>query len=764
MSMLSDEFDDVLAGTSGHGHLGPRTLSSSSGGTFNNNESDDEFDPTLLLSEPLFNESSDDEKALSFDLNELSGLPPDPTAPDGAAPLGGESSGPENNTGQSNIDNFNLRGQGNNTTVGGVYNDLPTSSDNFDQTTQQQMNQRMYQEQAMNGMNMNRNMQGGGGGGRGRGGYADGDQMPMNQMSSMARQGQQSPFDQQQQQFNNTGGYMDNFQGMPNMQGQGQQLQNGQMQSQANSIDNNNNQMHNFQDQQHQEFGNSFDQQPNQQNSIQDQQQAVNMRMMEVQQKIQQVQQQIQHVQLGGATSPTNNGMPEGMSPQSMNDPNVHTGPGGMMQEQGQQGSFQGMPNNVTSMNNSMGGRMNAQGRMTTNSPPGRQPRGGSQGRMQHRSPPGRSISMTSPSQRTSQFSNSFVVQQQQQRQNALQSMSRSLNTQNGGPSSGIDASTRSVPGDMRTMQMAMMNQANNMQGTPVGQAPFPDNNGDDSGGMMPNNAFHGPGGQMRNNSMGSSSLHGGSAGPASAAAGGGGGGFDLAAMAQSIQTQAASSEGQPTNVNEAMEKLCESMRRSAMSRSLVKQLSGKTLQRQHSGRSISRSNSGRMAPVRSNSGRQLSRANSGKGIQRTHSGVQSMLVQSTATGAAVVTPGMDSSVGSVGSKGTDMMGRRLSGMSTSSNSRNRMTPTRGVFRHHSTTAAMGSNRMSSLAAMQQNQIMQQQQQIPQQMQQQMQQQMDPSNFQMDPEMMQQQQQQFQQQQMNNMMDNPNNFMPGGGF
>ena len=698
---------------------------------------------------------------MSFDLNELAGLEPDPTESEAAA-LGGDSSGQDNHTGQSSNDNYiSSHGQGNNTTVGGVYNDLPTSSDHFDQTTQQQMNQRMYQEQAMNGMNMNRNMQGGGGGGgKGRGGYADDDQMPMDQMSSMARQGQQSPFDyQQQQQFNSTGGYMDNFQGMPNMQGQGQQMQhmqqmrNGQMQS---SQGNSNNQMHNFQDQQQQEFGNSFNQQPNQQNSIQDQQQAVNRRMMEVQQKIQQVQQQIQHVQLG-ASSPTNNGMPEGMNPQSMNDPNVHTGHGGMMHEQGQQGSFQGMPNNVTSMNNSMNGSMNSQGRMSTNSPPGRRPRGGSQGSMKHRSPPGRSISMTSPSQRTSQFSNSFVLQQQQQRQNALQAMSRSLNAQNGGQSSAIDSSTRSVPGDMRAMQMAMMNQANNMQGTPGGP-PFSEYNGDESGGMM-NNSFHGPGGQMRNNSMGSSSFHGGSAGPAAA---GGGGGFDLAAMAQSIQTQARAGEGQPTNVNEAMEKLCESMRRSAMSRSLVKQLSGKTLQRQHSGRSISRSNSGRMAPVRSNSGRQLSRANSGKGIQRTHSGVQSMLVQSTATGAAVVTPGMDSSVGSVGSKGTDMMGRRLSGMSTSSNSRARMTPTRGVFRHHSTTAAMGSNRMSSLAAMQQTQMMQQQQ-MPQQMQQQMQQQMDPSNFQMDPEMMQQQQQQFQQQQMNNMMDNSNNFMPGGG-
>ncbi|CAB9502705.1 expressed unknown protein [Seminavis robusta] len=44
--------------------------------------------------------------------------------------------------------------------------------------------------------------------------------------------------------------------------------------------------------------------------------------------------------------------------------------------------------------------------------------------------------------------------------------------------------------------------------------------------------------------------------------------------------------------INEAMEKLCESMRRSAMSRNLVKQLSGRSVQRQGSSRTLSRSNS----------------------------------------------------------------------------------------------------------------------------------------------------------------------------
>lgn len=46
-------------------------------------------------------------------------------------------------------------------------------------------------------------------------------------------------------------------------------------------------------------------------------------------------------------------------------------------------------------------------------------------------------------------------------------------------------------------------------------------------------------------------------------------------------------------NINEAMEKLCESMRRSAMSRNLVKQLSGRSVNRQGSAGSLSRSNSG---------------------------------------------------------------------------------------------------------------------------------------------------------------------------
>ena len=62
--------------------------------------------------------------------------------------------------------------------------------------------------------------------------------------------------------------------------------------------------------------------------------------------------------------------------------------------------------------------------------------------------------------------------------------------------------------------------------------------------------------------------------------------------------------------INEAMEKLCESMRRSAMSRNLVKQLSSKSVQRQGSSRSLPRSNS---MPRKQLSGRSLS-ANLGIG------------------------------------------------------------------------------------------------------------------------------------------------------
>jgi len=81
------------------------------------------------------------------------------------------------------------------------------------------------------------------------------------------------------------------------------------------------------------------------------------------------------------------------------------------------------------------------------------------------------------------------------------------------------------------------------------------------------------------------------------------------------------SSDAAPSDVNEAMDKLCESMRRSAMSRNLVKQLSGRVLSRTNSGRSVSRSNSGvgltRVRKQLSN-GRSLRRSASAKGPDET--------------------------------------------------------------------------------------------------------------------------------------------------
>lgn len=57
-----------------------------------------------------------------------------------------------------------------------------------------------------------------------------------------------------------------------------------------------------------------------------------------------------------------------------------------------------------------------------------------------------------------------------------------------------------------------------------------------------------------------------------------------------------------PASLNEAMEKLCETMKRSAMSRSLVKQFSGRSLVKTNSARSLlGRQNSGLLMKQRSN-------------------------------------------------------------------------------------------------------------------------------------------------------------------
>lgn len=107
---------------------------------------------------------------------------------------------------------------------------------------------------------------------------------------------------------------------------------------------------------------------------------------------------------------------------------------------------------------------------------------------------------------------------------------------------------------------------------------------------------------------------------------------MDLAQMQQMFQAQGLipGSAGQQIPHGQAqsgglsMERLVEKMQRSAMSRNLVKQLSGRSVSRNNSGRSLNRSQSGRgVTRTNSKSGRSLSRANSGRMVQRTSSGRQ---------------------------------------------------------------------------------------------------------------------------------------------
>lgn len=145
--------------------------------------------------------------------------------------------------------------------------------------------------------------------------------------------------------------------------------------------------------------------------------------------------------------------------------------------------------------------------------------------------------------------------------------------------------------------------------------------------------------------------------------------GTSLAAMAASLQgggqgggqgeTGQGSSGGGPGNVNEAMEKLCESMRRSAMSRSMVRQLSGRSAP---NSRGMSRSKSGGLPRGT------LSRNVSGRSIQRAHSGTDSL------RGAPIRRPTQD--------KKFRIQRDALSGSGGP--------PGRGVFRHKSSQGALG--------------------------------------------------------------------------
>jgi hypothetical protein len=105
---------------------------------------------------------------------------------------------------------------------------------------------------------------------------------------------------------------------------------------------------------------------------------------------------------------------------------------------------------------------------------------------------------------------------------------------------------------------------------------------------------------------------------------------FELANMQRSFQAQGliSGSVGQPMSLGQApnsglsMERLVEKMQRSALSRNLVKQMSGTSVPISNTGRSLSRSHSGRgVSRTNSKAGRSLSRANSGRSVQRTLSG-----------------------------------------------------------------------------------------------------------------------------------------------
>jgi hypothetical protein len=90
-----------------------------------------------------------------------------------------------------------------------------------------------------------------------------------------------------------------------------------------------------------------------------------------------------------------------------------------------------------------------------------------------------------------------------------------------------------------------------------------------------------------------------------------------------SIASDNVNSKGSPpagAPLSEAMEKLCESMRRSAMSRNLVKQLSGRSLVKQGSARQLpSRNNSG--ALMRQGSQRGLTKQGSQRSLMDDGSG-----------------------------------------------------------------------------------------------------------------------------------------------
>jgi len=243
------------------------------------------------------------------------------------------------------------------------------------------------------------------------------------------------------------------------------------------------------------------------------------------------------------------------------------------------------------------------------------------------RAPPGRSASMPIQRMNVSSMGNSeFMMQQQQQtlqamqgtfqngmfmqqqqqrqqRQNSMDTSQTSHSSMQMNPNMGVmqqqqqqamDGSFSSLP-PMMAQTSPMVTQRNSLPMSPNGMQ---QGQMQGQGNMLPNQ-IQVPMGELAGFNQMSA----------------------LAAGAQGQQQGGQQgADGKEPTVNEAMEKLCESMRRSAMSRSLVKQLSGRNMPQRGN---LSRQGSARL--TKQLSGRNLARANSGRSIQRTHSGRAAM-------------------------------------------------------------------------------------------------------------------------------------------
>ena len=173
---------------------------------------------------------------------------------------------------------------------------------------------------------------------------------------------------------------------------------------------------------------------------------------------------------------------------------------------------------------------------------------------------------------------------------------------------------------------------------------------------------------QHQHQQLGGGSMHGTPCSPPFASLQGGGSNVSIASENTSNKASS-NSLGAGAPLGEAMEKLCESMKRSAMSRNMVKQLSGRSLVKQGSGRQlVPRQNSGLM--VRQGSNRSLM-----------HQGSQRSLVHQSSQRSLIKQGSNRSLVDDGSGRGTPTAVpiRRMS------NTKHQLQhPQRGVFRHNS--------------------------------------------------------------------------------